>query len=237
MMKSFFVLLAVLMTALSSSAVTYDELAVKADRFYRHGEWLSALAMMHLMLDERPDDVPVQARAIVAAGMTADSVAQLRITRRAIDLHVPFDSLFYSVEKAALAQGRPAIYTGYLERVAAAEPWLARSIDSYLLAFYTFRRNAEGMVHYSLKMLDGMPDNLKFLKILADGFMTGGQWENAVQVLDRILELSPDDTASLLSLGNYYLAIGERARALPYLRRACDIHPTPYLEKILSEAG
>lgn len=234
-MKSFFVTLAILMTALSSSAVTYDELAAKADRFYRHGEWLSALAMMHLMLDERPDEVPVQARAIVAAGMTADSVAQLRITRNAIDRHIPFDSLFHSVEKAALAQGRPAIYTVYLERVAAAEPWLARSIDSYLLAFYTFRRNPEGMIRYSRKMLDGMPDNLKFLKILADGYMTGGQWDNAVSVLDRILELSPDDTGSLLSLGNYYLATGDRPRALPYLRRAYDIHPTPYLEKILSE--
>lgn len=234
-MKSFFVTLAILMTALSSSAVTYDELAAKADRFYRHAEWLSALAMMHLMLDERPDEVPVQARAIVAAGMTADSVAQLRITRLAIDRHIPFDSLFHSVEKAALAQGRPAIYTGYLERVAAAEPWLARSIDSYLLSFYTFRRNAEGMIRYSRKMLDGMPDNLRFLKILADGYMTGAQWDNAVSVLDRILELSPDDTGSLLSLGNYYLAIGDRPRALPYLRRAYDIHPTPYLEKILSE--
>ena len=230
-------LIALFAIARPMAALTYDELAVKADRFYRHAEWPSALAMMHLMLDERPADIDVRARAITASSLMGDTVAQIAMTRAAIDLHIPFDSLFSHVETAMLAQGSAPLYAAYLERVAVAEPWLSRSIDSYLLRFYNFRQNPAGMITYSRKMLAGMPDNVDFLHILANGYMLDGRMDQAVTTLDRILELAPDDTDALLNLGNYYLLIGNREKALPYLRRACEIHPTPYLRSIIGNSG
>lgn len=233
-MKRFLISLTVVLAVIPAlRAMTYDELTVKADRFYRYGEWPSALAMMQLMLDERPDDVAVRARAITAAAIMNDHVTQLSLTRGAINRHIPFDSLFSCVETAMLAQTQAPMYTSYLERVAEAEPWLARSIDAYLLRFYSFRRNPQGMITYSRKMLAGMPGNIKFLHILAEGQILDNQMDEAVATLKQILQLDPDDNDALLTLGNYYLITGNRDEAEPLLRHACTLRPTPYLRSLL----
>lgn len=218
-----------------SGASSYEELEGKADRFFNHSEWLSALAMMQLMLEQKPEATGVRSRAIVAAGMAADTVAQMRLSSEGIRNLVPIDSLFSGVERSALAIGHPWVYTSWIERMVKAEPWMRRTADSYLLRFYTFRRDAPGMIEYARRMLTRMPSNPQYLCLLADGYMTAGKYTEATEAYSRALEADPADLHALLSLGNYYLLSGDREKALPYLRRAAAIRPTPYLEKILAE--
>ncbi len=219
-----------------SQANDYSDLALKARRFYQQKEWASASAMYTLMLDINPRVAPVYGEAIVAAGMRKVPDQQLALMQQALKYHVPFDSVFSAVEKASFGIGQTNLYEDFLLLTKHHYQWLSRTIDGYLLAYYTFRRNPEGMISYSQTMLQGLPDNQNFLSTLAQGYLISGDYQKATDTYARILAINPDNYDALLYLGNYYADNGansdpEKARAaISYLERAAEIHATPYVE-------
>lgn len=232
-------LILTLCTALCSLASDYEALAVKARRMFHYREWASAGALYSLMLAERPQVTDSYGHAIVAAGMIDDPAQQLRLTDMGLRSQVPVDSLFRSVERTSFSVGQTSLYEKYLLLVKQAEPWLARSIDSYLLKYYVYRRDAAGMIEYSRIMLGPVPDRKEFLYTLAQGYLLDGQTDNAIGIYTRIVELYPQSLEALLYLGNYYSSYASsdtqaRAQALTYLRRARDIAATPYLEATIA---
>lgn len=214
---------------LASCAATFDELRVKADRFIGYGEWPSAMAMLQLMADMRPEDSDVTGQAIAVAGLLDNEAEQLRLFRSGVDHRQRFDSVFSAVEAESFALGRGSIYEKFLLMIAREEPWTARTIDAYMLKYYTFRRDGEGMVKYASKMLNGLPESVDFLRALGSGYLLLGQYEDAGRAYDRILEVSPDDVDALLTLGFYRESQGDYAKACEYLDRAYGVAPTPYL--------
>lgn len=231
-MRTTITTLILLLLTLTAPGADTETLRIKADRYYHYREWPSALAMMQLILDTNPDDTPLRARAIAAATMAADTLSLNTLGQTMIDRHLPFPPLYDSLLRESLALGHSEIYPGYLERIARTYPWLKRSTDSYLLQFYLLRNYPPGIIEYARRMLNGLPDDPRFLHALARGQMLAADYTAACQTYRRLLQINPDDLEALLQLGSYLMETHRTAEAMPLLRHACSLAPTPYLEKI-----
>lgn len=227
----------------SAAATDYATLGLKASRFYDYKEWASASAMYGLMLEQRPDVASTYARAIISSDMAGEPVSdRMKLLSRSMEARIPLDSIFSAICRDAFDIGQASIYENLLIDLKGYYPWMTRSIDNYLLQYYTFRSDGPKMIEYSLIMLKGMPENTVFLSALAHGYMLTGRDTEAMETYRTILEYSPHDYLSLLNLGNYYylLAHDEHSDteapmlARRYLSEANRLHPTPYVTRLLA---
>ncbi len=232
------VLMVVAMSAsLAAAGVNpYPQLKEKAQRAFDHAEWASASALFDLMLDEKPDVPDTYGQAIVANAMRGDHEAEMLLMQKALDNHIPFDSVFSRVSQWSFHLGKTHLYEEFLKETRKGHPWMKRTIDGNLLKYYTFRRNGELMVEYSRMMLAGAPDNPGFLTTLAEGYMLQGMEAEGMEAYRRVLDVAPDDLHALLSLGNFYALKDDdasRVKAMEYLEKAYAIHATPYVAATL----
>lgn len=213
----------------------YPVLEEKADRFFKHKEWASASAMFDLMLEERPAVAQTYGRAIVSNGMMGNMDAQTRLMTMALDNHIPFDSVFSGVKEWSFHIGQPRLFENFLIDTREAHPWMQRTINSYLLKYYSMRSNGPEMIAYSRMMLEGAHDNVEFLTLLAKGYMLSGETENGLATYKYILTLSPRNYNALLALGNWYAAHTGTAdeSALRYLEAADSVRSTPYVAALI----
>lgn len=222
---------------LGAAAIDYPAIERKAARFYADHEWASALAMYELMLSERPGVTATYGNAIVAAAVTGQPATQVALLEQAMRHRVPLDSLFASVETRSFALGRAGIYEDFLLLVKERQPWMTRNINARLLDYYTFRREPDKMIEMARLMLDGLPDSIRFLALLARGQMMRGDTADSLATYRHILRLDPDNYDALLQLGNHALLrydadpsdTASRDTALSCLTRANTLHPTPYV--------
>ena len=230
-------LLAITAPAIEAVAVSpYATLEAKASRFFKHREWASASAMFDLMLDEQPEVAQTYGQAIVSNGMNGNLESQTRLLTMALDNHIPFDSVFSGVKEWSFHIGHPEQFEAFLITSREAHPWMRRTINSYLLKYYSMRRNGPEMIAYSRTMLDGAPDNISFLTLLAEGQMLNGDYNSGLNTYKHILSIAPDDYNTLITLGNWYAEhTGEGYDSpLPYLERADAIRPTPYVTALIA---
>lgn len=222
---------------LAADKPSYDALAAKADRFYQHEEWASAAALYKLMIEARPAEASLYGRAIVTEAMREKPQEEIVLFRKALANHVPFDSVFASVERESFGLGQTDLYERFMENVKSSEPWLKRTVNGYLLRYFSYRHNPDGMIEYSKMLLQGAPDNQSFLYTLAQGYLLKGDFKEAMDTYSRIVSLDPNSYESLLYLGNYYAsssAPGSRQLAQQYLSRADSLRSTPYLCRTLT---
>ncbi|MCC8071149.1 MAG: tetratricopeptide repeat protein [Bacteroidales bacterium] len=218
----------------------YDVLATKAAQFYERHNWASASAMYTLMVDERPSQSSTYAYAIVADGMRHESVSQMEMMRKAMANHVSFDSIFNQVATFSYQLGETTLYEDFLLKLKEEEPWMERTIDNYLLQYYTYRSNPEKMIEYSEKMLKGMPDNEGFLYTLAQGYLLNGEYSQAVATYESIITNNPKAYQALLYLGNFYMYLSNQGeeqcqeKAITYLSQANSLHATPFVTASLT---
>lgn len=233
------ILLALSSISLLSSAQTTDTSRIeRASRAFAHQEWASAEALYSTLIDQNPTHTPFYGHAIVASGMMADTLTQQHLTTRALDERIPIDSLFASVEQISLSLGQTSLYEHYLLSTQTHNQWLSRIIEAALMRYYTYRRYPQGMIQYSLIMLEGNPDNIDFLYTLAQGYLLNGQTTEAIDTYKKIVTLRPDSLQALLYLANYYRTLSQSdaiaaQQADNYFRQAQAIHPTPYIEQAL----
>ncbi len=219
-------------TAMAVSS--YATLEARALRFFTHSEWAPAAACFDLMLDERPEVAQTYGRAIVANGAIGHSDAQLALMQKALDNHIPFDSIFSEVRSCAYSIGKAEEFEKFLKLNRNASPWMTRQIDTQLLRYYRFRANGAEMIELSRKLLAGAPENIEFLSALAKGYMLTGQFTEGIDTYLIINNLDRNNLTALLALGNWYLenpVDGVDGKA--FLRQAYLIRPTPYLAKLL----
>lgn len=236
MKKLFFISLTILST-FTVAATDYDQLQAKASRFYQYKEWPSALAMYQLMIDSRPSIPSNYCHAIVAAGLSDNKDAQITYLRKSMDVGIPLDSIYNGVQSLAFAQGQAPVYENFLDNVSTNFPWLERNILGRLIDYYCWRNDADAMIAGARKMLRAIPDDIKFLTVLADGYFMNNMTTDGINVYRNILALDPDNYHALLVLGNYYADIIATNRfdnespvlARQYLSRAYAIAPTPYI--------
>lgn len=220
----------------------YPQLELKADRFFNQKEWAQAAATYDLMLDEKPTVPATYGRAIVSSTMAGDTVAGVRLFKMAVDNHVPFDSVFSRVRSTSFELGRTYLYERFLLDLKEGHPWMRRTINSYLLRYYAFRRDGANMVAYADIMLQGAPDNIGFLTTKAQGQMLTGATRAAIATYDKILALDPGNYPTLLEVGNWYALDAkpgqpEAAKAAEYLGKAYSLHPTPHVAATLTRLG
>lgn len=236
MLRRLSLLMFLLAAFLTAGAVTpYATLETKAGRYYRYGEWASASAMYTLMLHERPDSAAVWGHAIAASGLMNDPAEQLELVRRAVSARIPVDSIIAETRCALFEADAPALYEKFLYNIKEGEPWMNRFIDRCLLEHYTFRDNGPGIVTMSEIMLQGLPDDERFLYSLAHGQLLCGDVDTAISTYRRIVGLYPASYKALLYLGNHYADQGDSEKARDYLSRALAIRYTPYVEARLSK--
>lgn len=241
-MRTFLIIAISLLLPLGAAAIDYPAIERKAARFYADHEWASALAMYELMLSERPDVTATYGNAIVAAAVTSQPSTEVALLEQAMRHRVPLDSLFSSVETRSFALGRADIYEEFLLLVKERQPWMTRNINARLLDYYTFRREPDKMIEMARLMLDGLPDSIQFLSLLARGQMMRGDTADSLATYRHILQLDPDNYDALLELGNYALLqydatpsdTSARDSAITYLTRANALHPTPYVTAALA---
>lgn len=222
----------ILATGTICAATPYKQLESKAQRAFKHSEWASAAALFDLMLEQQPTVTSTYGQAIVANAMRSDTIAETRLMQQALDNHLPFDSVFSQVKKWSFKVGKTHLYEHFLKNTQKGHPWMRRTIDSYLLKYYTFRRNGTEMIEYSKKMLVGAPDNTGFLATLADGYMLTGDETSAIAVYQRILAADSRNFNALLHLGCIYASRPDyesHLLALDYLEKAYAVHGTPYV--------
>ena len=215
----------------------YPVLETRADRFFEQKEWTQAAAVYDLMLHEKPGVPATYGKAIVANAMRRDSIAEMALMAKALDNHIPFDSVFSRVRSTSFELGRTYLYEDFLQRTKVAYPWMRRTIDSYLLRYYVFRRNGEKMIEYSRIMLAGAPDNVAFMTSLADGAMLCGDDALGTDAYRMVLAHDPKNVNALLNLGNWYAIRKDTVAASGYLERAYEIAPTPYVAEQLRLMG
>lgn len=212
----------------------YGSVAVKAQRFFKYGEWPNAAAMYELMLEERPKVCDTYAHAIVTAGMRSMPDYEIALAEKAQANLVPLDSLLQGVRRVSFSLGHTSRYEHFLLLLKERQPWLGRSIDKQLLRYYLFRRNGPGIIRYSRIMLSGAPDNADFMLALAQGLLLTGDYDEAVATYKALLDLHPDNYTALLYLGNYYRDKGASEEAIRYLQRAKELKATPYVDGMLA---
>lgn len=232
-----FITIALLLSAVvifTTAQTAYSRLETKADRFFNQKEWAQAAATYYQMLDQQPEVAATYGKAIVASAMRNDTVAEMSLMAKALENKIPFDSILSRVKSTSFNLGKSNLYGDFLLRVKDAYPWMRRPIDNYLLRYYTFRHDGKKMMEISEVMLQGAPDNIGFLSTYAHGAMLCGDFSRGEATYKKILELSPDDYDTLLSLGNFYRLNREFDKAVPLLQRAFTQYPTPHLQQILN---
>lgn len=237
MLKRISIMITAGLIALSAASATNEEtanIAARADRFFSYREWISAGALYTMLLGDDPANTTYCSRAIVAAGMLGDSLQQASLTDHALNAHIPVDSLFSAVERTSFSVGQTSLYEHYLLQTKARSPWLKRIIDTYLMRYYTYRRDPDGMITYSHIMLQGNPENELFLYTLAQGYLLDGQIEQALDTYRHIASLNPRSLEALLYLANHYYSLSAAdstaaAQALAYFLQAETIKSTPYI--------
>jgi len=218
----------------------YPALKIKAERAFRYGEWPSAAAMFDLMLEERPEVPQTYGQAIVANAMCGNTGHTSVLMAKALDNHIPFDTVFSSVRTWSFHIGHPTLFEDFLKENRSAHPWMRRTINAYLLKYYAFRQNGAAMIDYARQMLESAPDNIPFMKVLAEGYMLTGDFASGMAVYERILAYDPDNYNALLCLGNWNAMhrgdSPDRATAAAYyLGRAYALRPTPHVAALLKK--
>lgn len=229
-------LIGILLTIMSPlrAETGYADLSAKASRFFQQQEWASASAMYQLMIDRNPDVADVYAHAIVADGMRNDTTQQQQLLRQAIERHLPFDSIFGKVRELSFSLGKATVYENFMIESRATLPWATRNINARLLDYYMSRGNAPLAIDFARKMLEGMPDNQTFLVTLAKAYMMAGEFDKAKAELRNTLDINPSSLPALLTLGNLLLSQGDKVQALPLLKRAYSLSPTPHLASTIA---
>ena len=223
------VIAAIAAGCIAVTAADFNQTLEKAQRFYAQKEWASASAMYSLLIDERPNDTALYGRAITAEGMRGDSAARMGLMKEALAHHIPFEALFKVVERESFALGRADLYEEFLVNLRTVEPWLQRTVDARLLAYYAFRRNPQATELYAEIMLAGLPDSREYLTALAEAYVTAGDMNSAEEVFKRMVKLNPKDYDALLWLGNMAADTGRTEEARRWLERASAIRSTPYV--------
>lgn len=224
-----------------ADARRFSRLQLRASRFFEQEEWASARAAYSLIINEQPGVTSNYVRAIISSLMLDNSGSAIDIMNDAINHHVPFDSIFGGVRRESFAIGSHDLYSDFLLKVKEANPWMGRSIDRQLLEYASFRNNPSEMVSRALIMLEGSPDNLRFLLPLARGYLLEGNLGRAMTTYSHILTLDPRCMEAILYLGNHYAMAWQRDKtdtnarqlATDYLSRAYHIQPTPYVHDLL----
>ena len=172
---------------------------------------------------------------MVAHYMAADTTRAVTLVQTAMNYAVPLDSLLSDLREVSLSTGSSDMYENLLLRVREAYPYLARAFNIRLADYYQFRSNGPMMVEYARKLLATSPDNIRYRRMLAEGYLLQGDNAAATREWTSILAQHPDDLATLLDLGSLYWVTGRRSEALPLLTRAYSLKPTPYLLHLIEE--
>lgn len=222
-------LLFVFLLAVVAFGADSEAVATRAARAYAAGEWASAQALYGIVTESDPASAAATARLIVSAEQRADSTAAAPALERYMSAGAPLEPLLDEVEELCFNLGRADMYEALLHRLAQQTAYLRRPLALRLLKFYIFRGNPSATIEYARLLLRGLPGDPQYLNAMGKAYMMLGDTAEALRCYGESLHSDPDNLDALLALGNYYGTLDDAARALPYLRHAQELAPTPFL--------
>ncbi len=215
--------------------IPYAETADKAKRAFHAREWATASALCNFMIHQRPEDPAPYGPAIVAADAMGDSTRTMELLRQAMQYSISLDTILTLVRQNAFAVAHPRMYQQLLLSARQTYPWMRRPLDAKLLQWAQFRNDGPAIIRYARTMHQGLPQAPTYLNALAQGNILMGDTTQAIQAWEQCLRQNPGNLDALLNLGNYHLLQGRRDLAMPYLKQARDIRPTPHLDAIIGK--
>jgi len=181
-----------------------------------------SLILLLVMLNGGPSARQDAIARAVAQGDSALGEGQitqaLSAYQRALSLQPGTVALLDRMYQAAVAANRPDLAASYLDRQAALTGWtpeLLRRMAKLRIAESDSRAAA---VFYRAS-LTGRIEDIAPLRFLADNALSDRDWPAAIDSLEKLLRLIPQDSRALLSLG-LLLAPTNQVRALDLLTRA-----------------
>ncbi len=211
-----------------------EAITTRAARAYAAGEWAAAQALYGIVTEGEPSSTTATACLIVSAEMRSDTTAAATALERYMGSGAPLEPMLDNVEELSYSLGKAGLYEALLQRLARQVSYLRRPLALRLLKFYIFRGNPAATIEYARVLLRGLPGDPQYLNAMGQAYMMLGDTAEAVRCYEESLRGDSDNLDALLALGNYYGTLDDAARALPYLRRAADIAPAPFLESEIS---
>jgi tetratricopeptide (TPR) repeat protein len=83
---------------------------------------------------------------------------------------------------------------------------------------YIMMGKPEKAIEEIRKLCEAFPDEPRYLEMLAELYMTGGMYDQALQTYNRILVLDPEDPYINISLADYYRKQGDKDKSFEYLK-------------------
>lgn len=248
MIKAFFVcILSLILNFQAWAERDYTRVEARAERFVQFHEWNSANAMYMVLINSVPKEPKYYSRAIVTSGLISDDKTQVGLLEMTQRQGIPLDSIFAGVYKFAYQIGESQEYEHFLKLVKSRQPWMSRNINLRLLKYYDFRNDAINIVAVGKELLLATPNEVVYLLAVGRGYMLQGEYEEAVQVYKKVLELDENNYDALLALGNYYYVMWKEAEGsrsqftetknltLKYLKKAYELSPTPFVKSVIEE--
>lgn len=220
----------------SPQSQSYSQYAKKAERYFNNREWRNAQAILQIMSTQRPEVADTYSRGMVVAAMCNDTISEIDFLERALKAGIDPDTVFNNVETISFSIGQTDLYECSMLLAQSVRPELSKLLERRLLDYYIFRRDGEGMIGYSRRLLDSKESECADCRLTeAIGFMFTGEIDKAESAFQQIVENSPDSKQAYQAL--LYLAFmsDNDSQRVEMLRRAYQMNPTPYVGKLLGQ--
>ena len=83
---------------------------------------------------------------------------------------------------------------------------------------YIMMGKPEKAIEEIQKLSSAFPDESRYLEMLAELYMTGGMYEQALEIYNQILKIDPENPYINISLSDYYRKMGDKAKSFEYLK-------------------
>lgn len=175
----------------------------QADVHFANREWNEALMIYDKLLVTDKKNVSLYVGAIVSASEVKSPQSVLHYIELSEANGVSLDSLFVSVDRKSHILRNSAIYENMLLMMKQQQPWLKSLINRYLLNYYLFRHDSEGVIAVTGELLEQLPDNMDFLKARGDALFEVGRERESVEYFNRMLEIDDKNLDAYIFLGIY----------------------------------
>lgn len=201
--------------------------AVLGDLYWNSGDIANGRAYFQRALEFRPgyaEGHVAFGNGLLASGQLDEAATHFR---RAVELHPTFADALSGLGAVLARQGRPTESLPLLDRALAANPYHLRARFNRALAWQNLDRSAEAnpefaaLARANLKVTDSLLG-------LGNGFLSRGQFTEAVRCFEQVVQLQPDSVPALGRLAWLLATHREDAvrngpRAVQLAQRACDL--------------
>lgn len=227
-----------------------DELIKEAESYIDSKQFSRARVLLNRILKQKPDSVEALNNIAVIELMNnnydsaidvlekilsidpkneiarnnIDYIRTLIIAQQEFDSEITGDPAGYVDSQELISQGNFEEAIQLLENIVNEYPHHAASCNDLGALYFQVGKENEGLSLIE-KASRLAPDNISILKNLSDVYFISKKYNEAFESAKNILNKIPDDSETLLLMGEICAALGHDREALFFYLRACELNP------------